>query len=273
VIDLHVHSYHSDGTDSPKELLHKAKELGVDVMSLTDHDTVDGLDEAITCASEYNLHFIPGIELSSLFKENEIHILGYKLDYKSPAFQEQLVVLKQKRRDRNQKMIEKFHSLGIEVSMLDMEKYLPAQIGRLHFANILIEKGYVKNIAEAFQKYLSPKGAVYFPRVTMNPHEAVIFLKSFRALSVLAHPHLYGFNKSELWDFCKSLKDAGLNGIEVYYPEHSPSQTEYYISIAKDLGLFVTGGSDFHGANIPGKTLGHAHNDSLIPDECAKYLM
>lgn len=257
MIDLHMHSTASDGTLSPTELVEEAYKRGLKVIALTDHDTVEGIKEAKEMAKELNIEFICGIEFSTEYNGNEIHILGYFLDEKNKRLLELLEKLRQERLERTKKILKKLEKYKCYISMEDLMKEVKGTlISRSHIANAMMAKGFVYSKAEAFKIYLRTGGLAAEPKKELNPIEAVKFIKEIGGISSLAHPKLTGLGGGNFEKLLILLKEEGLNAMEVYYPEQSPKETEMYKKICDKYSLLYTGGSDFHGMNRPETLLG-----------------
>jgi predicted metal-dependent phosphoesterase TrpH len=268
LIDLHTHSTASDGTFSPEELVYLAKKEGLQALALTDHDTVDGLKTAYQTAKEEKLPFLCGVEISIKFNgPGHFHLLGYFLEPEIPELDNTLKKLKKAREERNVKMIEKLNSLGIEITMEELKEIAKGEIGRPHIANLLVKKGVVKSFDEAFEKYLKKGAAAYVPKALLLPEEAIKLIRKAKGIPVLAHPITLKLNYFELKAYLKELKDFGLMGIEVFYTEHNSEFTRFLLDCAKELGLLITGGSDFHGKNKPDIRLGKGLGNLNIPFE------
>jgi predicted metal-dependent phosphoesterase TrpH len=259
LIDLHVHSTASDGSYRPAEVARLAKEAGLKAVALTDHDTTDGLAEALAAGAELGVEVIPGVEISTRFTDDTMHILGYFLDFHSGRLAERLAVLKQARKDRNPKIIAKLNALGIPITMEQVEQASGGgQVGRPHIARVLLASGYVRSMQQAFDIYLKNGGKAYVAKYRFPPAEALEMIREAGGVPVLAHPFTLGLGSAmALRDLLQNLKSLGLAGIEVFYAEHTPEQEAMYLRLAQELGLLVTGGSDFHGDNKPDVTLGH----------------
>jgi 3',5'-nucleoside bisphosphate phosphatase len=257
-IDLHTHSNASDGSLPPVEVVRLAKERGLKAIALTDHDTIDGLAEAEAAGKQAGLEVIPGVEISARHPGGSMHILGYFLEYEDRLLAERLEVLKQARKDRNPQIIAKLNGLGIPMTMETVERISGrGQMGRPHIARALYEGGYVRNIQEAFDIFLGNQGKAYVSKFRFPPEEAIEMIREAKGVPVLSHPFTLNLRNSEdLRERLQELKGLGLAGIEVYYPEHSPEQEALYLSLARELGLLITGGSDFHGDNKPEVELG-----------------
>jgi hypothetical protein len=250
--DLHLHTAASDGTYTPDELVAKALAAGLSCIALTDHDTVEALEEAIRLGNQRGLEVLPGIELSAEYESQEVHILGYLLDYKSPPFLKQLEVLKANRIKRVHRIVEKLNKIGIGLNAQDVFNISgQATPGRLHIARALVKSGLVKSIFEVFNKYIGDKGPAYSLGFRFTPEEAIKFIRDAGGLPVLAHPYILR-NDKLIPEFAR----LGLMGLEVYYPEHSQGETNFYLNLAKEYNLLATGGSDCHGKAKPEVRIG-----------------
>lgn len=257
MIDLHMHSTASDGTLTPAELVVEAKKVGLKVMSLTDHDTVDGIEEAKEKAQELGIEFIPGIEFSTEYNGIEIHILGYFFDEKNEKLLELLKRLKKERVERTKKILKKLEKYKCFITMDELQKEVKGDlISRSHIANAMMAKGFVYSKAEAFKIYLRTGGLASEPKKELNALEAVRFIKDIGGLASLAHPKLTGLSDGTLEKFVLLLKEEGLDALEVYYPEQSQRETDVYKKLCDKHKLLYTGGSDFHGMNRPETLLG-----------------
>ncbi len=273
-VDLHVHSTHSDGTYSIKELVAYAKEKGLKAIALTDHDTVSGVEEAMEEAEKCGIIVIPGIEISTGYKNGELHILGLNIDYKSEVFSNFIIECRNSREQRNRRMAEKLCDLGMKVSFDELvEKYPSSTVTRAHFARYLHENGYVSSKKEAFDRFLGDGKPAYIPRERIEPQEAIDMIKKAKGHPVLAHPLLYKMGKAQLDSLFDYLKGLGLEGIEALYSLNTPSEEERLIKMAKNHGLYITGGSDFHGSNKPDIDLGVGKGNLRVPAELLKNIM
>lgn len=251
-VDLHVHSNASDGTLTPKEVVKAAAKAGLSAFALTDHDTVQGVDEAIKAASNLNLEVIPGVEISTRYKEKEIHIVGLFLDHHDTTLLNGLGNEIDIRNKRNEALISKFNEYGFPISMEEMNTIFPdSVITRAHFASYMVKKGYVKSTLDAFKNYLSEGMPLYVPRDKKSPAEAINLITSAGGVAVLAHPLLYHLTMGELKELCLTLKNLGLVGIESMYSTYKGFDELSVKQLAKETGLLESGGSDFHGANKP----------------------
>ncbi len=288
MIDLHNHSTKSDGTLTPSELVIHAMEKGLTAFALTDHDAVDGIDEAIKFAEDLrsgkevfpetaaNLEnsdtpgvpeVIPGIEFSTEWGGRDVHVVGLAIDHKNESFCGKLKAFIDSRDGRNEKMAKKLASLGIGITYEGLLQMFPdCVLTRAHFARYLIEYGYVKNSKEAFERYLGPGCPGYVPREKVTPIQAVEMALEAGGIPVLAHPMIYSFEPAELEKLIGEMKEAGLIGIEALYCTHTAADERYVRSLADKFGLAVSGGSDFHGANKPGLDMGTGYGSLYIPD-------
>lgn len=269
MIDLHVHSTHSDGTCSPEELVSLAQASGVSAFALTDHDTVSGVREAKNAATKSavsgpEITVISGVEISAAYKKRDIHILGLFVDETNPVLLSALEEAVTARDLRNERMAERFRSLGIPLTLEDLRLVNPdTVITRAHFANYLIKHGHVKTSQEAFSRYLGYDGPCFVPREYMQPERAVSLILQAGGLPVLAHPLLYKLPPAELEALLKRLSDAGLKGLEVYYSSNTGFDEQICFGLANRFGLLMTGGTDFHGANKPNLYLGTGRNQNM----------
>ncbi|QGG49335.1 PHP domain-containing protein [Heliorestis convoluta] len=272
-IDLHTHSTASDGTFRPSELVQKAKAEGVSVLAITDHDTVDGVEEAQTWGRLLGIEVIGGVELSVNYNNQEMHILGYHVDRKNPLLLEGLHKLRHYRDIRNPLMIERLQKMGISITLEEVEEMARGQIvGRPHFAQVLMRKGIVSSTAEAFERFLGAGQAAYVKKEKLTPQEGIELLKQAGAIPVLAHPiYLEKQEKESFSAILGELVSYGLRGIEAYYPEHSAEDVKKFVSLAQEHHLLITGGSDFHGSNKPKTRLGRImYNGKPIPSSVTK---
>lgn len=267
-VDLHVHSTASDGTFAPKEVVKLAAKAGLSAFALTDHDTVKGVDEAIEAAEKLNLEVIPGVEISTRYKEKEIHIVGLFLDHHNSQLLAGLGNEIDIRNKRNQMLIEKFNENGFPVTMEEMLTMFPdSVITRAHFASYMVKKGYVKSTLDAFNRYLGEGMPLYVPRDKKSPEEAIKLITSAGGVAILAHPLLYHLTMGELRDLCIMLKKLGLVGIESMYSTYKGFDELFVKNLAKEVGLLESGGSDFHGANKPHIKIGSGMGTLRISSE------
>ncbi|MDE5412820.1 PHP domain-containing protein [Alkalihalobacterium chitinilyticum] len=248
--DLHMHSTASDGGYRPEALLKKCKEVGLEYIALTDHDTTAGVKEAVETGKQLGITVIPGIEFSTKYNGKSVHILGYGLDYDNEELCEMLKGQQEMRRKRLDVIIRKLKDVGLIVTAEDVLEFVDGgSIGRPHVAKALIKRGYVKDVAEAFDRFLAEGRPCYVPKEKeMTPEEALNWIKRMNGVSILAHPVYY-----DLDDWIETLvADYGLDGVEVYHRDHSPEDRNRYEHLIQQieekykLSLLRTGGSDFH---------------------------
>lgn len=265
-IDLHVHSNKSDGSFTPAQLVDYALEKGLSAIALTDHDTTDGLAEAELAAKGKPLTVIPGIEFSTEYEGKDIHILGLFIDYKAPVFQEEIKHFVDSRILRNQKMCARLSSLGMDISYEKLlERFPGAVITRAHYSTYLLENGYIKNRAEAFERYVGDHCSCFVPREKVTPAQAIELILKAKGLPILAHPTLYHMNDERLDKLVHSLKLAGLAGLEAIYSTYTPSEERQMRALAKKYDLSLSGGSDFHGSTKPKLDLGNGYGKLEVP--------
>ncbi|MCI9369204.1 MAG: PHP domain-containing protein [Lachnospiraceae bacterium] len=262
-IDLHVHSNASDGTFTPEEVVEYAEEKGLYAIALTDHDTVDGIERAIEAAKgtpqrKIMVKVIPGIEISAEFEKSyDLHILGLNVDYKSNGFLRIVEECRKSRDNRNLKMIEKIRELGLPLTEEIMkERFKGASVTRAHFARYMMDEGFTESAKEAFEKYLNPGACCYVPREKISPENAIELILEAKGHPVLAHPMLYHMKEEKLDNTICWLKGLGLQGIEGLYSLNTMEDDRKLAVLAEKYGLFLTGGSDFHGGNKPDIDLG-----------------
>lgn len=242
--DLHLHTFFSDGTFSPKELVGKAKAQGFSCIAITDHDTVEAIAPATKLSKAAGLEIIPAIELTAQIDNCEFHILGYFIDWKNKAFLNKLKELRASRIARIYEMVGKLKSLGVDIETDEVLTLAGkgTAVGRPHVARVLYNKGIIQNISEAFTKFIGDKGPAYVARFRLTPKQVIDLIIANNGIPVLAHPHNPG--KDEL---IPQFIEEGLMGIEVYNPMHSPSISSRYEALALKYNLLITGGSDCHG--------------------------
>lgn len=252
--DLHTHTYYSDGLLSPEELVKEAALRGLAAVAITDHDSIDGIDEAMDAASFYHIEVIPGVELTAYEGRIEVHILGFFVQLDSEILMSSMDAVQDARRDRLARMMEQLKAIGIDVASEDIIiDSKNKSVGRLHLAEALVKKNVVGSISEAFNKYLGNDGPVWSPKYDMSVADVIKLVKAAGGVSVLAHPGV--LNHDELIPYMVS---CGLNGIEACYPRHATVQEDYYRGIARKHGLCISGGSDYHGPGRSAADIGQA---------------
>jgi len=242
--DLHIHTYFSDSTLSPQRVIETAKERGLSCVGIADHDTVKGIKPTLEAAKGMGIEVIPGIELSSQIDDKDVHMLGYLIDYDSEDLNRILVRIQETRIKRIKKIINKLKEQGINnISAEEVYNLSRSDaVGRPHLARILIQKGWVSSIAEAFDRYLADGKSAFVRKFKMSPYEAIGLIEKAGGVAVLAHPMV-----SQVDELIPEFAKAGLRGLEVFYPNCSKTVMEYYRAIAEKYGLILTGGSDAHG--------------------------
>ncbi|SHE71913.1 hypothetical protein SAMN02745164_01008 [Marinitoga hydrogenitolerans DSM 16785] len=271
-LDLHSHSIYSDGTFTPEELILKAKEKNLLLYSVTDHDNIGAQKEAIYFANKYEVNYITGLEISCKFK-NMFDILGYNISLDNNDLNSALEKVQNFRKNRNKLMIERLNSLGFDIALEEVINEAGGDVvGRPHFARVLLKKGYVKDRDEAFDKYLGDGKIAHIPKEKIEPKEAVRLIRNAGGFPVIAHPKYLKLSYSKLKEIILELKKHGLWGIEVYYPKHSNSEIKLFRDLAIETNLYITAGSDFHGANKPDVDLGMNVNDPFL-EESINYII
>ncbi len=277
-IDLHVHSTFSDGTNTPEELVEMAVEKQLSAFALTDHDTTGGVFEAVEAAKKYEgrLRIIPGVEISATLGKRDIHILGLNIDPQNTALVSALDGARYNRNQRNIAMLNRFRDAGFDITLEDLlsrDESTAASITRAHFAKALTAKGYTKDNADAFKKYLDFDKPFYIPREFMERKTAVELILQAGGIPILAHPLLYGLSRKETEDLIDELKGYGLRGIEAVYSAYSGEEEQYLKSVAHRKGLKISGGTDYHGANKPYLQLGTGRGNMHIPEKILEDLL
>ena len=280
-IDLHVHSTRSDGTYSPKELVDYALQKGLAAFAITDHDSIDGLDEAIDYANTLRQtdpdvpEVIPGIEFSTEYQGKDVHIVGLYIDYKTPGFQKYLVDFVNSRTLRNQKMCSRLQNdAGMDITYEKLLETFPnCVITRAHYARYMMSKGYVKSISEAFERYIGDHAPYYISREKVTPQQAIELILSAGGIPVLAHPLLYGMGKARLEALVAELKEAGLMALEALYSTYTTGEEREMRALALKYNLCISGGSDFHGDNKPKLDLGTGYGSLYVPYEVLTKLL
>lgn len=241
--DLHLHSNCSDGLLSPGKLIQKAHDLGLKAVSIVDHDALSGINEAVECGREFDIHVVPGVELSSQSRGRDIHILGYYFDSMNKRLREYLQLFRDERQRRAERIVHKLNKMGVHIHVEDVNaKALGSSVGRPHIAEVLMDEGYVETFQDAFRRYLGYGARAYVEKYKISPQEAIGIISDARGLSFLAHP---GKMVSET--IILELIKAGLDGIEVVHPNLNPERTRELQDIVRKYGLLISGGSDCHG--------------------------
>lgn len=271
-IDLHIHSNASDGTLSPSEIISRACHLNLRAISITDHDTLEGSRAAIHAGIPSTVKFLSGVEISasappSFFLSGSFHILGYGIRLEDPILDRALKRLQIARENRNPQIIDRLKQLGIDISLEELqEEFGESQLGRPHIAQLMVKKGFVASIDEAFDSYIGKDKPAYVDKHRMSCADAIETIDGAGGIAVLAHPYLLRTNDTDAFGkLLGHLKNLGLRGLEVYYPDHPRDETNFYATLAKRLGLLMTGGTDFHGNVNPDIEMGSGRGSFFVP--------
>ena len=274
-IDLHTHTNASDGSLTPEALVRYAVTKDLCVIAVTDHDTTAGLDSAIAEAEKINaeagetiIRVIPGIEVSATYKGKDVHILGYQIDYHNADFQHTLQEIQTSRVARNQEMMERICKIGFTITEQELrERFGDAVITRAHYAICMVERGFVSHKDQAFRKYLNPGCPCYVPKDTISAKDAIDLILSVNGKPVLAHPFMYKLSINEIKALVADLKDFGIMGLEAIHSANKWNEEMHVRQMAKQHGLFITGGTDYHGAAKPTLDLGVGYGKMKISAE------
>lgn len=264
MIDLHTHSSFSDGTMRPEKLVSYAEKRGVEVLALTDHDTVDGIDEFLSVGG--NIERVPGIEISVSYDPGTFHLVGLFIDHKNPVLTQTIQKLKDARRRRNVRLMELISNLvGRKVTEDEVAPSKDGELGRPHVADFLIKQGFADNMNQAFDKYLGKSGSLYLPKDRLEFSEAVDVIHESGGVAMLAHPLTMGLDEKYYSPFVKFLKGMGLDGIEVWCSDTPEDKYDMFLHIAREHDMLISGGSDYHGDNKLSVGLGTGKGDLNIP--------
>lgn len=267
ICDLHTHSCYSDGTFTPRELIEKAKEVGLSAIALTDHNNMGGVKEFLSLAEEFGIEGVAGVEFSTDYKDKELHVLG--LFISAEHFDEVESVCEEVRKNKeksNRKMIENLNKLGYELDYDEIKGYCKGTMNRAHIGEALYKKGYIKDVKSVFETLLSKNGQVYVPAKRIDVFKAITFIKSIGAVAVLAHPFL-DLTETELREFLDVAVPLGLDGMETVYSEFTDKQTVVLKEIARQYAIKESGGSDFHGYRKKDISLAVGKGNLQIPYE------
>lgn len=271
LVDLHVHTSASDGSLSPQEVVSLAHRQGLRAIAITDHDTIEGNEAACKAGKEWGVEVVPGVEISVEMEtaRQPIHVLGYFINYRSKKLRAELSHLVQYREERNPQIVRKLNSLGVGITYEEVIRAAgQGTVGRPHIAQVLVQKGYVKDGDEAFRKYLRRGGPAYVEKKRLAPEEGIALIQDAGGIPVLAHPFMIeGLSAHTLEAFILTFRQYGIKGVEVYYPLHTHRQTALLETIARKHTLLITGGSDFHGEQKPKLLLGKGFGTLEVPYE------
>lgn len=261
LVDLHIHSTASDGLLTPSEVVRVALDRGLATIALADHDTLSGVPEALATAARTRLEVVPGVEINSEGPWGDLHFLGYYVDPNHPSLKQRLEAMREARLGRARRMVERLGELGLSLDWEEVAALAGGEsVGRPHIARAIYNRGYVGSIQEAFDRYIANDGPAYVPRLRLTPAEVIEAIQRAGGVAVLAHPAHSGAT-----NMIPELVTLGLQGLEVYYPHHSPRQVQMLRALCKRYGLLATGGSDFH---APGHEEGAPIGTVLVPPEC-----
>jgi 3',5'-nucleoside bisphosphate phosphatase len=242
--DLHAHTTASDGTYTPRQLVELARKNGLAGVAVCDHDTTDGIEEALQAGRESGIEVVPGVEINTEYEGKEVHILGYYFDRSSSVLQDLFRKLREERLTRMERILQKLQAAGLEISEREvLAEADGASVGRPHIARVLVRLGYAEDMRDAFDRWLAKGRPGYVERLKLHPGQAVRLIREAGGVPVIAHPGLIGKDA-----IVEELIPEGLLGLEALHPDHSPQERERFVEMAKNLGLIATGGSDFHGA-------------------------
>ena len=268
MIDLHCHSTFSDGSLTPEQLAGEAAKIGLTALALTDHDTVAGLPRFLAAAEGKSFRAVPGVELSVDCSSGVMHMLGYWMDVANPELVKQMAWIRDGREMRNRAMLDKLNALGFAMTWDEVQGFAGEDVvGRPHFAQVMLLKGYAKDKNEAFDKWLGDGKPGYADRPRLTAEVAVALIRQAGGVAVLAHPFSLHLGKEAMAALFVELAGVGLAGVECYYSEHSADLTKDYLAMAEKAHLVPTGGSDFHGEVSPGIHLGVGFGGLNVPDE------
>ena len=279
-IDLHIHTTASDGTYTPLEIISHAQKLNLKAIAITDHDTVAGSHEALQAGIPPSLGFLTGVEISAAPPpfypgSGSFHILGYSIRLDDPILNRTLKKLRRARKNRNPAILERLQEIGISLTLEEVcEEAGEGQLARPHIARLMLKKGIVTSMDEAFDKYLGTGKPAYVDKYRIECARAIDIILGAGGIPVLAHPGLLDYKKdTQIAELIAKLKQMGIRGVEVYYPEHTPDQTRLFSKLAQHHDLLMTGGTDFHGAMHPEINMGSGKGDLRIPCELYEKLV
>ena len=266
IVDLHVHSTESDGTLTPEDLVAEAKKAGLAAFALTDHDTCQGVGKAMPLAASAGIELIPGIELSTDYHGKEVHIVGLYIDIENEQLLKKTAEYRKCRSERNALMVEALRKEGLSITMEELVAENPdCVITRANIARFLYEHGQIKSVREAFDRYIGDHCKCYVGRLKVASTDAVCLIKEAGGTAILAHPLLYGLSNTNLQKMIDELKPAGLDGLEAIYSTYTTGEEQQMKRLARENGLLISGGSDFHGSNKPDIALGRGRGHLYIP--------
>ena len=265
-IDLHTHSLCSDGAQTPADVVRTAKEAGLSAIALSDHDNIEGVQEAMDTGKALGVEVIPAVELSAQ-TDTELHILGYFVDIHNKKLQDAMLLALKVRDERQEETCRKLNEQGFDITMDEVRAAANGNpvLCRAHFAKVMVEKGYAESVKDAFNRYLSVGCYAYTNRQALTAQEAISLIREAGGIAVAAHLHLIKKPDDELREYLKELISYGLSGVEGYYTDYTPDMEQRYQTMAKELGLVISGGTDYHGANKPHIAIGKGTGNLQIP--------
>ena len=265
-IDLHTHSLCSDGAQTPADVVRTAYDAGLAAIALSDHDCITGVQEAMDTGKALGVEVIPAVELSAQ-SDTELHILGYFVDIHNKKLQDAMAYALQVRNERQVEVCQKLNEQGFQITMDELRAEAGGNdvLCRAHFAKIMVRKGYAESVKDAFNRYLSVGCYAYSNRQALTGPEAVSLIRDAGGIAVAAHLHLIKMPDDQLREYLKELIPYGLDGVEGYYTDYTPDMEQRYRAMAKELGLVISGGTDYHGANKPHITIGKGKGNLDIP--------
>jgi predicted metal-dependent phosphoesterase TrpH len=279
-IDLHIHSSASDGSLTPFEILQLAQKLNLGAIAITDHDSLEGSKEAFRAGIPSSIKFLSDVEISAAYppffsRSGSMHLLGYAIRLDDSDLNQILNKLRQARKNRNPEILKRLEKLGYSLTLDEIRKVAgEGQLGRPHIARAMVQKGYVATMDEAFDNFLGTDKPAYVNKYRIEFIQAVEAITGAGGIPVLAHPGLLGIdNESTLKQFIGNLRDIGIRGIEVYYPEHTTRQMKTYAELARRFDLLITGGTDFHGKMMPKIKMGSGMGNLFVPYELYEKLI
>jgi len=279
-IDLHIHTTASDGTLTPSEVISQALKIKLKAIAITDHDTLAGSKEALRAGIPSPLNFLTGVEISAAAPSfyagsGSFHLLGYSIRLDDPALNHALEKLQQARKNRNPAIIDRLNALGLAITLDEVcQEAGEGQLGRPHIAKMLVKKGFVESMNQAFDRYLGADGPAYVDKYRIECQKAIELILAAGGIPILAHPGLLNCKTNKQFDkLITGLKEMGVKGIEVFYPEHTPEQTRLFAELAQRHKLLLTGGTDFHGSIHPEIAIGSGKGDLFVPYELYEKLI
>lgn len=267
MIDLHCHSTFSDGSDTPGRLARLGEAAGLSALALTDHDTVDGLEEFLSAQPEVTTRLLPGVEISCAYLGRSLHVLGLLVEPEDPRFRARLAGLRGRRDHRNQAMVARLNHLGIPIRMEQVVAHAHSSVvSRVHFSLALTELGAASSPEEAFRRWIGDSGPAYVPREELEPAEAAAWIREAGGVPVVAHPGRFA-GRNFRWDeSMRDLRNLGMAGFEARYGDYGPAEERYFLELADRLGMIACGGSDYHGTHKAGLRLGAGRGNLRVPD-------